>query len=628
MKKKNRGFSLTLAILVNLGVLVWVSIVKTISGSVRNTLARLLLKVAPDLPTNQGVLISTYENMRSQLRDSLREVEEKTHQLEESWEEVKKSRDLLQTTIDSIAGDLLVINHDFRIIQVNRNVMEKYGREKVVGRYCYEVTHALKAPCQSPDCTCPAKEVWKTGKPFRTLHIHRTNGNGNGNARMNYFDVSATPLCDGNNKVVQIVELVYDVTKDKEQEMRILETNQALRALNTIAIMVSESLSLEHILNIALERIIDLTKADIGGILLMDEKTHTLSYRASRGLSPEYVEGTKGMVIGEGVAGLVAKEDKTILVDDAQNDPRMARRVIVTREGLRGFLGVPLKSKERMVGVLTIGSKTPRLFASQEVQFLTALGHQLGLAIENAELYQELQLREKARADLLRQVIRAQEDERRRVARELHDVTSQALATLAVRIEMLGSPTKKIEPTEYSEIVDETRQLLNITSREVHSLIYALRPSLLDDLGLPAAIRSCAHNALESAAIETHLEVGGVERRLPQEVEIAVFRMTQEAITNIASHSRAESAYINLEFKDKSVVVQVEDDGVGFNLQEVLSSAHEKESMGLLGMKERAELLGGKLSIDTRPNRGTKLIIEIPLNGELEHGENISTIGG
>jgi signal transduction histidine kinase/PAS domain-containing protein len=626
MKKKSRGFSLTLAILVNLGVLVWVSIVKTISGGVRNTLARLLLKVAPDLPTNQGVLITTYENMRRQLRDSLREVEEKTHQLEESWEELKKSRDLLQTTIDSIDGDLLVINHDYRIIQVNRNVMERCGGEKVVGRHCYEVTHRLKAPCQSPDCTCPAKEVWKTGGPFRTVHIHKTNGNGN--TKMNYFDVFATPLYDRNNKVVQIVELAHDITKDKEQELRILETNQALRALNTIAIMISESLSLEYILNIALERIMELTKADIGGILLMDEKTHTLSYQASRGLSPEYVEGTKGLAIGEGVAGLVAQEDKTILVDDAQSDPRMARRAIVTQEGLRGFLGVPLKSKERMVGVLTIGSKTPRLFTSQEVQFLTALGHQLGLAIENAELYQELQLREKSRADLLRQVIRAQEDERRRVARELHDVTSQALATLAVRIEMLGSPTKKVEPKEYSDLVDETRQLLNITSKEVHSLIYALRPSLLDDLGLAAAIRSCAHNALEKSAIEAHLEVGGVERRLPQEVEIAVFRMTQEAITNIASHSRAESAYIGLEFKDKSVVVQVEDDGVGFNLEEVLSSAHEKESMGLLGMKERAELLGGKLNIDTRPNRGTKLIIEIPLNGDHENGENISTVGG
>jgi len=625
VKVANSGFGLRLKLLTNLGILVWVSVVKTVSGAVRNVLGRLLLRITPDIHTNNGLLVSTYENMRLRLRDSLREIEEKTQQLEESWEELKKSRDLLQTTIDSISADLIVIDHDFCITQVNRNVLEKFNGGSVIGRHCYEVTHGQQYPCQSPDCVCPAKKVWQSGEPTRTLHVHKVNGNDG--TKVEYYDIYATPLYDSNNKVVQIVELVQNVTKDKEQEKKILETNQALRALNTIAIMVSESLSLDYILNTALDRIMELTHAEIGGILLLDEKTRTLSYKASRGLTPQFVKGTAGMVIGEGVAGLVAQEGTTILVDDAQRDPRISRRPIVVQEGLRGFLGVPLKSKENMVGVLTIGSREPRLFTPQEVQFLTALGHQLGLAIENAQLYQELQLREQARADLLRQVIRVQEDERRRVARELHDVTSQALATLAVRVETLGS-LSKTETKESTVLIEEIRHLLTATSKEVHSLIYALRPSLLDDLGLPAAIRSCAHSALESAGSEVHIEVSGLERRLPPEVEIAIFRMTQEAITNIASHSRAESAYISLEFKDKSISVQVEDDGIGFNLLEVLSSAHEKESMGLLGMKERAELLGGNINIDTQPGQGTRLHIEIPFNREQEYEQNNRIVSG
>ncbi|HEX9896877.1 MAG TPA: GAF domain-containing protein [Dehalococcoidales bacterium] len=619
------GFSNRIRLLTNLGILVWVSIVKNVSGGVRTELGRLLLRVTPDVHTADGLLVSTYENMRRRLRDSLREIEEKTQQLEESWEELKQSRDLLQTIIDSISADLIVIDRDLRITQVNRSMREKYSGDEVVGRYCYEVTHGQKYPCQSPDCVCPAKMVWQTCEPTRVVHVHRMEQNGN--SRLQYLEIFATPLYDRNKKIVQIVELVQDVTKDKEQEQRILETNQALRALNTVAIMVSESLSLEYVLNTALDRIIELTRAEIGGILLLDEKTQTLSYKASRGLTPQFVKGTAGMAIGEGVAGLVAQEGTTILVDDAQKDPRISRRPIVVQEGLRGFLGVPLKSKERMVGVLTIGSRIPRLFTQQEVQFLTALGHQLGLAIENAQLYQELQFREQARADLLRQVIRVQEDERRRVARELHDVTSQALATLAVRVETIGS-IARLDPKEADTLLEEIRRLLMLTSKEVHSLIYELRPSLLDDLGLPAAVRSCAHNVLEAARIEVHLEVVGREDRLPPEVEIAAFRITQEAITNIASHSKAESTYISLEFKDRGISVQVEDDGIGFNLLEVLSSAHAKESMGLLGMKERAELLGGTLNIDTEPGKGTRITVEIPLSLEKGDVQDKRIVGG
>lgn len=227
----------------------------------------------------------------------------------------------------------------------------------------------------------------------------------------------------------------------------------------------------------------------------------------------------------------------------------------------------------------------------------------------------------------LRQVIRAQEDERRRVARELHDVTSQALATLAVRVEMLRL-TSKENPKETVTLIEEIRQLLATTSKGVNRLTYALRPSLLDDLGLPAAVRSCSHNVLGTADIEAHVEVSGVEGRLPPEVETAVFRIIQEAITNIASHSLAESACISLEFKDRSIAVQVEDDGIGFNLLEVLPSPHEKESMGLLGMKERAELLGGKLSIDTQPGRGTKIVTEIPFDREWEYAQDNHTVDG
>lgn len=286
---------------------------------------------------------------------------------------------------------------------------------------------------------------------------------------------------------------------------------------------------------------------------------------------------------------------------------------MLAEEGLNAFISVPLKSKEKVVGVLNIASRKPRPFHQQEVQLLTAVGHQLGIAIENAQLYQELQLKEQMRAELLRQIITAQEDERRRVARELHDVTSQALATLAVRVEALAAmPESSVKGIETQ--LEGIKALLDTTSKEVHGLIYDLRPSLLDDLGLPAALRSCAHNSLDAAGMEVHLEVVGQEKRLSPEVEIAVFRIVQEAVTNIASHAQAESAYISLEFKEKSVSIQVEDDGIGFDFSQGFSSASVGHGAGLLGMRERAELLGGTLTINTEPGGGTRVSVEIPVD--------------
>ena len=598
-------------LLTNLSILIWIGILNTVSRAVRNSLLKLFLRVAPRTRAETGLLVSTYELMRERLKDSLQEIEEKKRQLEESEEQLRRSRDFLQTIIDSLDDELMVLDGQFHITQANRTLRLKHKDEDVVGRYCYEVTHRLNHPCGPPSCICPVRQVWQTGTPIRVIHVH--NSSQGGTTRDRYVEVSASPLRDSSGKITQVVELTRDVTESKKQEKRILEANRHLLALNAIASTASQSLSLDIILNSALDKVLELIEGEVGGVLLLDEKSQTLSYRAHRGLSDQFVRGIAGIALGEGIAGRVAELGETLLVDDVSKDPRVSRRLVVAEEGLKAFVAVPLKSKEKVVGVLTIASGKPRPFHQQEVQLLTAVGHQLGIAIENAQLYQELQLKEQMRAELLRQIITAQEDERRRVARELHDVTSQALATLAVRVEALAAmPESSVKGMETQ--LEGIKALLDTTSKDVHGLIYDLRPSLLDDLGLPAALRSCAHNSLDAAGVEVYLEVVGQERRLSPEVETALFRIVQEAITNIASHARAESAYISLEFKEKSVSVQVEDDGIGFDFSGGFSSASVGHGAGLLGMRERAELLGGTLTINTEPGGGTRVSVEIPVD--------------
>jgi len=606
------SFIRKIQLLTSLSLLVWVSLLNTLNRVARNCLLRLLAQVNPGVRADTGPLASSYELMQERLRDSLQEIEEKNEQLEESREQIRKSRDFLQTVIDSLDEDLLVLDGEQHIIQANRSLRLKYKDREVVGHHCYEVTHGLSEPCRPPSCVCPAKKVWRTGTPVRVIHVHNTNQEGI--TKETYVEVSVSPLRDSSGKVTQVVELTRDVTESKELEKRILESNRHLLALNAIASTVSQSLSLDIILNSALDKALEMIDAEVGGILLLDEKSQTLSYRVHRGLSDKFVMlGTAILALGQGVSGMAAQRGETLVVEDVSRDPRVSRRPLVAEEGLKAFISVPLKSKERVVGVLNIASRSPRTFSQQEVQLLTALGPQLGIAIENAQLYQELQLKDQMRAELLRQIISAQEDERRRVSRELHDVTSQALSTIAVQLEALtampGSSSREIETK-----VEGLKPVLAAASQEVHRLIYDLRPSLLDDLGLAAAMRSCAHNSLDAAGIEVHLEVVGQEKKPPPQVEIALFRIVQEAITNIVSHARAESTFISLEFRDKGIAVQVEDDGIGFDPSRVDASAATNGGLGLLGMKERAELLGGTLTIDTKPDGGTRIGVEIPVD--------------
>jgi len=598
-------------LLVNLGLLVWVAGFNAMSTTVRNGLLKLLSHPASRVSTQAGLLLTTYEVMRERVRESVQEMEQKNKQLEEFTQQLKGSRDFLQTIIDSLEEELMVLDSNRRIIQANRSMRLKHGDRKVIGHYCYEVTHQASRPCDSPSCTCPFEKAWQKQTPTRVLHVHSVSPVGTGKDR--YIEVSAAPVSDSRGKVTQVIEITRDVSESKELENRILEANRHLLALNALSRTVSQSLSLDVILNSALDKALELMGTQAGGILLLDPKTQTFSYQIHRGLSQQFVHGVRiaGLRLGEGIAGHVAEQGETFVLDDISRDTQAAH-LLAVEEDLKAFVSVPLKSKQRIVGVLNIASRKPRSFSREEVQLLSALGDQLGVAIENAQLYKDLQAKEQMRGELLRQIISAQEDERRRIARELHDVTSQSLATLAVRLQAIGvAPESSSEQIESH--LEAIRALLATTSQEVHRLIYKLRPTLLDDLGLAAAVRSCAHDSLDAAGTGVHVEVVGEEKKLPAEVEISLFRIAQEAIANVTRHAQAESVYVILEFKDKGVAIQVEDDGIGFDISKWPTATSAEHRAGLLGMKERAELLGGTLTIDTKPGRGTKVIAEIPV---------------
>ncbi|MFQ6016127.1 MAG: histidine kinase, partial [Anaerolineae bacterium] len=239
---------------------------------------------------------------------------------------------------------------------------------------------------------------------------------------------------------------------------------------------------------------------------------------------------------------------------------------------------------------------------------------------ENIRLYRELRQKETLRGQLLEKVISAQEDERKAIARELHDELAQTLTALTMSLDA-AEQILPPDQTHVKEQLERTRSLTIRTLRQIRKLILDLRPTMLDDLGLVSAIRWYAENNLEAIGIKFDVKATGARRRLPPQIEITLFRIIQEAINNIAKHSKAHHVSIQLAFKDSVVTGIVEDDGEGFDIEKTLASKEGTQGLGLLGMKERATLFGGTLDISSLPGKGTRIQVEIPLRAGVTQSE-------
>lgn len=236
---------------------------------------------------------------------------------------------------------------------------------------------------------------------------------------------------------------------------------------------------------------------------------------------------------------------------------------------------------------------------------------------ENARLYTELRQKETALAQLLQQVIKAQEEERKRISRDLHDQLGASLSGLTMSIEAAG----RLLPDYPDPLKDRWQRVKDLATQaleDTHKLILDLRPGVLDELGLVAAIRAEAETHLQSLGGQIDVCVTGTRRRLAPERELTLFRITQEAITNIEKHADARNVKLAIDFQDAAVTVAVEDDGIGFDLASVPSDEIETRGLGLLGMRERANLAGGSLQIESQVGQGTRVIVTMPADGSME----------
>jgi signal transduction histidine kinase len=531
-------------------------------------------------------------------------VQERTQAAEAARHEAQAVRDDLRAVIDALSDELIVVGaDDYRIQAVNRAARERLGnRHEPIGQLCYEAAQNHQ-PCRESRDRCPLSDVISHGQSMQVTHVQYCGD------QERFVDIVASPMRDAGGRITRIVELKRDVTDERRTKESLVRRNQQLSILNEIALTVNQSLNLEDILGRALDGVLRLTHIDVGAIFLQDDPAGDLKLMAYRGLSEEAARLAAHIGFLDGSCGGVLETGQVVIVPDIARY-RGPRARSLQREDLRTLVHVPLTAKGCTLGSLCIGTHLTREFDPEEQEMLNAIGCQIAVAVENAQLYAEVQHKEQVRGELFKQAIGAQEEERKRIARELHDDTSQALTALLYAAE---------EGLDMADLAAVQKKLINMrelaqrTLDGVHKLIFDLRPSMLDHLGLMPALRWYAQSHLEPKGTRVVVDQVGEAPRLPPEMETCLFRVVQEAINNIVRHAAARNVSILFGLNDRAVTAYIEDDGIGFDPIELTGLTESLRGLGLMSMRERVELVGGTLDIDSSPGAGTRIHIRVPL---------------
>jgi signal transduction histidine kinase len=312
---------------------------------------------------------------------------------------------------------------------------------------------------------------------------------------------------------------------------------------------------------------------------------------------------------GQGPTGHAIRTGAPVILDDVLSDTSFAPWHAAAQEaGIVTSAALPLISQKEAFGSLNLYSDQPGFFSPERVAFFQAYAHQTAIALANARLYEEVREgRERLRA-LSRQLIEAQETERRSLARELHDEIGQVLTAVKTNLQTIQLAP---EPAVLASRLKESLGIVDRALRQVRDLSLNLRPSLLDDFGLVAALEWYVDRQAERSGCAIEFVSDLPDTRYAPDIETACFRVAQAALTNVTRH--AQASHVRVEVRESSsasgreLLLIVRDDGAGFDVRSALERAVRGDSMGLLGMQERLALVGGQLDIDSAPGYGTDI---------------------
>ena len=414
---------------------------------------------------------------------------------------------------------------------------------------------------------------------------------------------------------------------------------EELATLNRLSFEASRSLDLDKTIAAILEQTMDSLEAAAGLVFIQENGNSGLRLEAHRGVSVNMIQQEGHLKPGHCLCGQAVQNRQVLYARDVGEDPRCTSNLCIC-EGFRSVACAPLEAKGQLIGLLQLASPTVGHFTQDQNDFLSAAATQVSFAIENARLYdtvrafnlelerkvnqrtRELEaarwaLAEKARQLqlLLSQSYRIQEDTQSRIASDMHDGVTQivigALYELqAARQALFDDPEIALQSLALAQ------NHLSQVEVEMKRVIYDLHPPVLDMMGLTVALKRYADTYSATFHVDCRIQTTGKVCRLPKEIEIALYRIIQAAMQNVAAHAQATYVQLTFDFGSERLLVRIEDDGVGFEPEGVIRLPGEH--LGLIGMKERAESIGASLQIDSQPGGGTRVELKLPASAYLE----------
>ena len=514
----------------------------------------------------------------------------------EADQKLRESEELYRSVVEQAAENIFLVDAETkRVLEANAALRRSlgYSPEEIKRMTLYDiVAHDLE------DVDRNIEQILEDGRRFVGERQYRRK-----DGSLIDVEVNAGAISYGGLRALCVV--AHDITERKMAEEALRHSLDALLALYETGQVLSSSLDREEIGSRLLEIMGRVPGTMAAAINLSDDLA---SLRTWRTVGSERILASIRDEPGIRAArrGAFETEDKKLF--ELRGSALPAERLV--------GLFVPLRVRDRVIGVLEVYGPES-LAESGAVETFVSLANQAASALENARLYEELATRGRRLHELVRLLLTAQEEERRRVAYDIHDGLAQTVAAAYQHLQVFARHHPPESPTAWEEL-QEALEIVQQAVGEARQVISDMRPTVLDDFGLAAAIRVQVET-LRSEGWDVDYEEALGEERLPTEMETTLFRVAQEALTNVRKHARASRAHVTLERSGETVRLLVRDQGRGFRPGDTLNEGGPGERVGLSGMRERISLLGGRFEIHSEPGSGTSVVAEVGLS-DMEEG--------
>jgi PAS domain S-box-containing protein len=419
----------------------------------------------------------------------------------------------------------------------------------------------------------------------------------------------AVPLRDSSGKIVRWYGTCTDIHDRKVAEEALGQYATRLEALGEIHRGILSARSSEEIAYVILRHIVRAVPSQSASVTLLDFESRQVQIFARQSKDDTSFPVGKRLsfeAFGEGMRSIESfRQGQVQIVEDIRQLPPSAAARIAQADGWQSFMNAPIRVNDELIGTLNLAADKPRAFAHEQADVILEVADILAIAFQQARLFQHIQQAREQLRVLSQRLLRVQEDERRHIARELHDEVGQALTGIRLALESsaaLPLDEKQVHVTMINDLVSQVR-----------NISLDLRPTMLDDVGLLPTLLWHIDKFSQQTKVVVDFQHSGIDRRFAPEMEIGVFRIVQEALTNIARHADTDQVTVRMWTNAASLQMQIEDRGAGFDTRAVESSY---QTSGITGMRERAIELGGNLFIDSAPGAGTRLYIELPLKAQ------------